>query len=145
VNGPESGTVSQTIAVPTGATATLNFYLRIGEVASPFTDVLNIKIDGTTVLTIAEPGTPESSYTLRSVNLNAYANGGLHTVLFEYLSPSGGGVANFNLDDVTLDVVCSQSARTYGAGAGGVLLDYLDRNRREISQWRPSWLRRSTS
>ena len=97
--GPETGTASQTVTIPSGATATLNYYLRIGAVSSPFTDVLKVKVDGTTVQTVNEPSTAEASYTLRSVNLNAYANNAQHTILFEYTSPSGGGIADFNVDD----------------------------------------------
>jgi len=103
VNGPEVGTVSQTLTIPSG-TATLNYYLRVGAVSAPFTDVLNVKVDGTVVQSLTEPSASEASYALRSVNLNAYANGGQHTISIEYVSPTGGGVANFNVDDVTLAV-----------------------------------------
>lgn len=112
ITGPESGTVSQTVTIPAGATATLNYHLWIGAVTAPFTDVLNVKVDGTIVQSITEPSTAEAGYTLRSVSLSAFANGGQHTILFEYISPTGGGVANFNLDDVTLDVTCTAPTPT---------------------------------
>jgi hypothetical protein len=99
--------VNQTVTIPSGSSATLNYYLRIGGVTAPYTDVLTVKVDGTIVQTITEPSTAEASYSLRSVNLNAYANGGQHIIRFEYTSPSGGGIANFNLDDVSLDVTCA--------------------------------------
>ena len=109
-DGPETGTVSQAVTIPSGGTATLNYFLRIGAVAAPFTDVLNVKVDGTTVQSFTEPSAAEASYTLRSVNLDAFANGAPHTILFEYMSPTGGGIANFNVDDVTLDVTCPTSS-----------------------------------
>ena len=106
VNGPETGRISQTRTIPSGGSATLHYYLRIGAVTAPFTDVLNVRVDGAIVQTVNEPNAGESGYSLRSVNLNAFANGGQHTIMFEYISPSGGGVANFSVDDVTLDMVC---------------------------------------
>lgn len=111
-NGPETGTVSQTVTIPAGGTATLNYRLWIGAVTAPFTDVFRVKVDGTIVQSITEPGTAELGYTLRSVSLNAFANDGQHTIVFEYISPTGGGIANFNLDDVSLDVTCSAATPT---------------------------------
>ena len=107
-DGPETGTVSQTVTIPSGGSATLHYYLWIGAVNSPFTDVLNIRVDGTIVQTITEPSVAESGYTQRTVNLNAYTNGAQHTITFEYTSPSGGRIANFSVDDVTLDIGCGQ-------------------------------------
>jgi murein DD-endopeptidase MepM/ murein hydrolase activator NlpD len=106
-DGPESGTVSQVVTIPAGATAILNYYLWIGGVEAPFTDLLRVVVDGTTVQSIVEPGVAEAGYQFRSVNLSAYADGQSHTISFQYDSPSGGGIANFNLDDITLDVVCA--------------------------------------
>jgi murein DD-endopeptidase MepM/ murein hydrolase activator NlpD len=105
--GPESGTASQTVNIPAGAAATLNYYLWIGGVEAPFTDVLQVLVDGITVQSVIEPGVAEAGYQLRSVNLNAYADGQNHTISFQYDSPSGGGIANFNVDDVTLEILCS--------------------------------------
>ncbi|HEV7395485.1 MAG TPA: NF038122 family metalloprotease [Pyrinomonadaceae bacterium] len=105
-NGPETGMVSQTVTIPSGGSATLHYYLWIGAVNAPFTDVLNIRVDGTIVQTITEPSVAESGYTQRGVNLNAYTNGAQHTIAFEYISPSGGNIANFSVDDVTLDIGC---------------------------------------
>lgn len=104
--GPESGTLSQSVALPAGATATLKYYLRIGAVETPFTDIFRVMVDGTTVQTVSEPSVAEANYQLRQVNLNAYADGQGHTISFQYDSPSGGGTANFNLDDVTLEIAC---------------------------------------
>jgi hypothetical protein len=102
--------MSQVVTIPSGANVSLNYYLRVGAVQSPFTDVLRVKLDGSTVQSIIEPNNAESVYTLRSVNLAAYADGNVHTVSFQYDSPSNGGVTNFNVDDVTLDVACPVTA-----------------------------------
>jgi hypothetical protein len=108
---PETATMSQAVTFPaTASSVTLNFYLRIGAVTSPFTDVVNVKVDGATQATFTEPSVAEGGYTLRSINLTAFANGASHTVLFEYIKGSNGGAAdntaNFSIDDVTLDVGC---------------------------------------
>lgn len=105
-NGPDTDSASQALTIPAGAGATLNYQLWIGGVTSPFTDTFSVIVDGTVVQTITEPPAPEAGYGLHSVNLNAYADGNLHTITFRYTTPSGGGIANFSLDDITLDVVC---------------------------------------
>lgn len=54
--------------------------MRIGTVTSPFTDVLNIKIDNVTVQSYTEPSIAETGYTERIVDLSAFADGGLHNI-----------------------------------------------------------------
>jgi len=103
----ETGTLSQSVTFPAGvASVTLHFYLRIGAVTSPFTDVLTVTVDGALQQTFSEPSVGEAAYTLRSLDVTAFANGGPHTVLFTYTHPAGGGTANFSVDDISLDVVC---------------------------------------
>ena len=96
----ETATLGQTMTIPVG-TATLNFWMRIGTVSSPFTDVLNVRVDGAIVASFPEPAVAEANYTLRSINLNAYANGAAHQVLFEYIGPTT-GTGSFVIDDVEL-------------------------------------------
>ena len=106
-NSPEVASLSQSVTFPpAGGTATLNFYLWIGNVVAPFTDTLVIQVDGVTQVTINEPGTPEVGYTLRTVDLSTFADGAAHTINFLYTMGPGGGTGNFSVDDVTLDVVC---------------------------------------
>ena len=105
----EISSVEQTATFPSGGpTVTLNFYLRIANVTSPFTDTLEVQVDGITQHTFVEPSAAEISYTLRSVDLTAFADGGAHTVKFLYTQELTGepNVANFWVDDVTLDIVC---------------------------------------
>ncbi len=102
-----SSSLSQTVTFPTGATSVnLNFYLRIGAVASPFTDTLQVKVDNVTQTTFTEPSSAQGSYTQRTVNLLPFANGLAHTISFVFTHPSGENFANFSVDDITLDVVC---------------------------------------
>jgi hypothetical protein len=97
----ETATLGQTVTIPAG-TATLTFWMRIGAVSSPFTDVLNVRVDGTIVQSFPEPTTPEGTYTLRTINMNAFANGAAHAILFEYIGPTA-GIGNFAVDDVALN------------------------------------------
>ena len=104
----EVGTVSQTVTIPTGATATLNYYLRVGAVTAPSNSTLQVKVDGMTVQTINEPAVAEAAYTLRTVNLSAFANGASHVVSFNYNRPAGTtGSDNFTIDDVSLAIACA--------------------------------------
>ena len=105
---PEVATMSQSVTFPIApATATLNFGLWIGFVTTPFTDVLDVKVDGLTRQTFTEPATVEPGYTLRSINLSAFVDGAAHTILFSYVKGTDGQKANFSVDDVSLDVVCN--------------------------------------
>lgn len=97
---PETATLGQNLTIPVG-TAELRFWMRIGTVSSPFTDVLNVKIDNVTVQSYPEPSTAESSYTERVIDLSAFANGSSHNIQFEYIGPSS-GTGSYVIDDVTL-------------------------------------------
>ncbi len=104
----EDGSVSQSVTIPTGATATLNYYLRVGAVTAPSTSTLKVQVDGMTVQTITEPAAAEAAYTLRTVNLSAFANGASHVVSFVYNRPAGTtGSDNFTIDDVSLAIACA--------------------------------------
>lgn len=98
----ETATIGQTVTIPSGGTASLNFWMRVGIVSAPFTDVLNVRVDGIIQQVFVEPTVAESAYTLRTINLNAFANGAPHTILFEYIAPTT-GVGSFVVDDVTLN------------------------------------------
>ncbi|MGB7924053.1 MAG: CHRD domain-containing protein [Pyrinomonadaceae bacterium] len=103
IPAPETATLGQTVPIANNSTATLNFWMRVGTVSSPFTDVLNVRVDGTIVQSFPEPTVAEGAYTLRTINLNAFANGGNHAILFEYIGPSS-GTGSYVIDDVSLDV-----------------------------------------
>jgi len=97
---PETATLGQTVTVPVG-TASLHFWMRIGTVSAPFTDVLNVKIDNVTIQTYPEPPVAETEYTEQVINLTAFADGGLHNIQFEYIGPSE-GTGSYVVDDVSL-------------------------------------------
>jgi hypothetical protein len=83
-------------------------------VSPPLTDLLTVKVDGLTQLTFNEPATVETGYTRHSVNLLQFADGNAHTIAFEYVKPSGGEFASFNLDDVSLDAACGFNSAPVG-------------------------------
>jgi hypothetical protein len=97
----ETATAGQNVTIPAGSPATLTFQLRIGKVITPFTDTLNVKIDGTTITTFTEPAVAESNYTLRSFDVSSFADGSSHTILFTYTGTTT-GAANFTIDNVSL-------------------------------------------
>ncbi len=97
----ETATAGQSVVIASGGSASLTFQLWIGAVNAPFTDVLNVRVDGAIVASFVEPAVVEPGYTMRTVNLNAFANGASHAILFEYIGP-GGAVSNFSVDNVTL-------------------------------------------
>ena len=102
----ETASLSQAVTFPTGATVTLNFYLWIGSVSAPLTDTLVVQVDGVTQTTFTEPSIAEADYSLRTINLSAFADGISHTVKFLYTHAIG-ATGNFSVDDVSLDVVCN--------------------------------------
>ena len=51
----ETATLGQSVSIMAGGQATLSFVMRIGTVSLPFTDVLNVRVDGTIVQSYPEP------------------------------------------------------------------------------------------
>lgn len=101
IPAPETATIGQTVNIPLGQ-ARLVFFMRIGTVSSPFTDVLNVRVDGAIVASFPEPTVAEGAYTQRIVNLNAFATGSNHAILFEYIGPTS-GTGSYVVDDVELN------------------------------------------
>lgn len=105
----ETATLGQTVTIPASPSmATLRFWMRIGTVSSPFTDVLNVRVDGAIQQSFPEPTVAEGAYTERVINLNTFANGASHAILFEYIGPTT-GTGSYVVDDVTLNV-CTVTA-----------------------------------
>jgi subtilisin family serine protease len=106
----ETASLQQSLVIPDG-TASLEFYLRIGEAAagSGADDVFTASIDGITLFS-ANAGQigAYGSFKKVTVDASSYANGASHTLRFAVHTSDQ--VVNFNLDDVAL---C----------AGGVVVD----------------------
>jgi hypothetical protein len=106
-DGYEMGSMTQDVTIPVG-TATLSFWLEIPECAGTIEDTLIVTIDGVQVLYFdnGNPSCDVVGYAQQSVDVSAYADGGVHTL--EFVSEVyGTGVAidsitNFFVDDVSL-------------------------------------------
>lgn len=130
----ETATLGQTVNLPVGQ-ARLVFWMRVGTVSSPFTDVLNVRVDGAIVQSFPEPAVAEGAYTQRIVNLNAFANGAAHAILFEYIGPTT-GTASYVIDDVAVNVcdtptsaavpVSGRVVTPHGTGVGRIWVTLLD-------------------
>lgn len=98
----ENATLTQQFVLPVATSIELDFFLHISAVASPFTDRLEVRLDGDLLAAYDEPTSSESAFTFHSLPLEAYADGATHTLTFEFSGPPGGGFSAFNLDDVAL-------------------------------------------
>lgn len=109
----EDSTTGQSVVIPSGVTASLTFQLKIQQVTTPFTDTMAVQVDGVTQQTFTEPAAGESAYTLRTINLNAFANGASHSIVLNYHSIDG--ASNFLIDDINLTttVVAAASAKPF--------------------------------
>lgn len=111
----EDSTLGQTVTITNGAVATLTFQMKIQQVTTPFTDAMRVRVDGNIIQTFTEPAVGEGVYTLRSIDLSAFADGAAHQILFDFTSIDG--ATNFLIDDVALNVCTSAPAP-----AGGLLI-----------------------
>lgn len=103
----EAGSVSQAVVIPASAT-TLDFWLEIPVSSGNGVDFLRVRIDGNTEFTVLEDDVTYAGtgYNLVSLPLGAYADGGVHTVLFDSVQTgAGGAITNFFVDDVSISTV----------------------------------------
>lgn len=100
---PETARLGQNVTIPASVPASLHFWMRIGAVSAPFTDVLNVKIDNITVQSYTEPSIAETAYTERVIDLTAFANGVSHNIQFEYIGTTN-GTGSYVIDDVSLEI-----------------------------------------
>ena len=108
----ELATLRQVVTIPTGVTARLQFQLWVGDVQSPLTDVLQVRVDGILQERYDEDFV-EEGYSIRSIPLDAFADGGSHPILFSFFSPALGGFSEFSVDDIVLEV-CQPDADVDG-------------------------------
>lgn len=111
----EAGTAVQSVTMAAGSTAILTFYMRVASVSAPSSSTMTVTIDGTVVQTFTEPATAEAAYSLRTVDLSAFANGQPRQLSLNYNRPGGAtGSDNFLLDDVTLTATAQPFATVTG-------------------------------
>lgn len=96
----EVGTLSQSLVIPAATPAKLEFYLLIDNYGGDSGDIFQARIDGTPVFSANATTAGYGSYTLVSVDVSAYANGGTH--MLQLYSSTSGQTVNFHVDDITL-------------------------------------------
>ncbi|PWJ12866.1 hypothetical protein SAMN05421539_1152 [Jannaschia seohaensis] len=101
-SAPEASSLSQTVVLPTGS-ATLRFYFETPALSANPSDFIEARMNGTTVWSeTAATATSGLGYSLVSVDISAYADGGSHTLSF-FAETTGNGVSNFFIDDVSIE------------------------------------------
>ncbi len=103
-NAPNhTASVSQVVTIPATGPATLRFFLWAGYHSLVGPDAtIAIKIDNDVVRTISEADPAYfADFAQATVDLSFYADGGSHTVKFEFTNPLGED-PNLHLDDVSL-------------------------------------------
>ena len=103
-NVVEDGSVEQTVIIPVGSN-TLEFYLEIPVASGNGTDYMNVLIDGNNIFSVLESDTTlYPTYTLVSLDISLYADGGGHLLRFEGMTFGDilDAVTNFFVDDVSI-------------------------------------------
>lgn len=102
-NSTETGSLTQTVLIPSESLAHLNFYLRNPVSSGNGTDFLKVTVDGNTVFnTLAGNPLYTDIYTLVDVDLKPYADNGCHTLHFESTTYSNTGFTSIFVDDVAV-------------------------------------------
>jgi hypothetical protein len=98
----EVGSVDQDISIPGRSCADLSFYLEIP--AANTTGYMNVAVDGRTFFTATEADIASYPvpYTQVTVDVSAFADNGIHNLLFETTTDASFGVLNFFVDDVAV-------------------------------------------
>lgn len=95
---------SQDVEMLSSAPAYLNYW-RFAAGLPDRSAVMTVSVDGTPVQTVdfGALGAPDDDYVPVSVDIGSYADGGTHTIKFEYVYPGGGSDGGIIIDDVTID------------------------------------------
>lgn len=116
----EFGVVRQTLTIPPGCNVILQFFLWIGAAArgSDASDYFAVSIDSGQPIFRADATqiNSYSSYKSVSIDVSAYADGGIHTI--DFIAATNGQIVNFNLDDISLVMgICPCGSLTPGSAA----------------------------
>ncbi len=97
----ESGSVDQDLVIPVGAD-TLTFWLEIPAVNT--TGSVTASIDGNVLFTATQADAPTYAvYDQVSLDISAFADGGVHNLSFESTTNPGAGPLNFMVDDIEIN------------------------------------------
>ena len=103
IDAGETGSLEQSVILPSGNAQFLKFYLWIEHSSGNGTDFLKVKVDGNEVFSVREGNTLYTEeYTLVTIDLSAYADGGSHLLSFESTITGSPVHSNFFVDDVSI-------------------------------------------
>ena len=110
-NYPETDTLSQTVSIPAGCTATLTYYMWIytNDGTSSVLDTINLTGNGTTLNSFSNRNA-SSGYVKKTVNVSSYAGGNL--TLQWTTNQTGYGATDFFIDSTALTLSGGSSTPT---------------------------------
>jgi M6 family metalloprotease-like protein len=109
IDAGEVGSVEQSVTIPAGSSATLDFYLEIPGASTP--GYMRVYIDGTQLFEANQADAPSyGTYKLVTLDVSAYADNAAHVIRFDS-SIDAGAVTNFFVDDICLTVEGSGPAK----------------------------------
>ncbi len=108
---PETDSLSQTVAIPAGCTATLTYYLYIGSnEPNTATDTLKLSVNGTTVQSLSNVNQTNGYYVKQTVNLSSFAGG---NATIKWTSKQNGSYeTDFFIDSTALNLSGGTSTPT---------------------------------
>ncbi|HNS02702.1 MAG TPA: M4 family metallopeptidase [Anaerolineae bacterium] len=101
----EAGSVSQAVTMPSGGSASLNFWVEQAACSGDPADYMEVNMDGAQLWSTngAAPECNTVGYRQETVDVSVYADGGVHTLEFNSEIFGGGGlISNFFVDDVEI-------------------------------------------
>ena len=102
-NVAETATLGQSVVIPAGGQATLNFLHADRGSFCPFYRRPERKSGWHHRAELSGATTTRVAYSLRTIDLSAFADGASHLMLFEYIAPTT-GKSNYVVDNVTLNI-----------------------------------------
>ncbi len=108
---PETDSLSQTVSIPAGCTATLTYYLYIGSnEPNTATDTLKLTVNGTTEQSFSNVNQTNGYYVKQTVNLSSFAGG---SAAIKWTSQQKGGYeTDFFIDSTALNLSGGSSTPT---------------------------------
>ncbi len=102
IAAPEEGSVSQNVMIPAGTT-TLTWFQECPATSGAAADFMEVLIDGNQeyLITADDSSCGVTGYVQQSVDISAYADGGVHSLEF-HSQIFGSGTTNFFVDDVSI-------------------------------------------
>lgn len=130
----EESSLSQSVNIPPGSSATLSFYLELPVCDGP-ADFLKVIIDGIDTVFHVDGGSVlcgQQNYTLQSVSLDSYADGNYHDILFySVTTANNGSTTNIFVDDVSLMV---DTISEYNVIAGKTFIDVNSNGIQDVNE-----------